>query len=290
MPVRRAMIGVLGLAAVMFAAAGTPVHAGGSKPQRIVSLNLCVDQLLLDVVARERIAGLSFLAADPSMSAMHEAAKDIPALGNSAEEILALDPDLILAGEYSTPATVDLLRRLGRRVVTVPMASSFEDIRTAVRVVAEATGDGEKGGAVIAAFDQRLTGVQSRLVGPRRTAVAMQVNSLTSGPGSLVDEVLDAAGYENVARTAKLGRGGQMPLERLVASPPDLIVMANAGDDFRTVLGDNLRHPSFQRLTDRQMSIHLPMSKWLCGTPRIVEAVEDLQALSPKLAARQRLQ
>lgn len=279
-----------GIAAAIAISVTLPVRAEPAGPQRIVSLNLCADQLLLDLVPRERIAGLSFLASDPSMSVMHETARGLPALQGSAEEILALNPDLIVAGEYSTPATVDLLRRLGRRVVIVPMASSFEEIRAAVRVVAEAVGDADRGTTAIAAFDQSLNAVRQSLTGPRRTAVAMQVNSLASGPGSLVDEVLDAAGYENVARTHKLGRGGSLPLERLVITPPDLIVLANSGDDFRTVLGDNLRHPSFVRLTGSQMSVHLPMSQWLCGTPRIVTVVEQLRALSPKLAARGRVQ
>ncbi len=277
-------------AAVISTAAAPPSRTADLVPQRIVSLNLCIDQLVLDLVPRERIAGLSFLAADPSMSVMHEAANGIPGLQGSAEEILALNPDLILAGEYSTKATVDLLRRLGHRVVTVPMASSFEDIRKAVRIVAEAAGDSARGTQAIADFDRSLADIQTKATLPRITAVAMQVNSLASGPGSLIDEVLEAAGYENIARTAILGRGGYLPLERLVTAPPDLIVLANSGDDFRTVLGDNLRHPSFVRLTGSQMSVHLPMAQWLCGTPRIVSAVKTLRDLSPKLAARGRLQ
>ena len=264
--------------ALAFAA---PALAGETpqKPQRIVSLNLCVDQILLDLVPRERLQGLSFLAADPSMSLLHREAKGIAAIRGEAEEVLSLEPDLVLAGEYTTGATVDLLRRLGRRVEVVPMASSFAAIRDVVRKVAKLTGEETSGERMIAEFDRRLDA--SRAIdgpAPRPRAVAFQVNSLASGPGSLVDEVLLTAGFENVARKARLGPGGRMPLESLISDPPDVIVRANSARDFRTVLGDNLRHPAFKALEQERPSIHMPMNEWLCGTTHIVKAVARLAA------------
>jgi iron complex transport system substrate-binding protein len=137
-------------------------------------------------------------------------------------------------------------------------------------------------------FDRRLAKATGQASGARPTAVAMQVNSLASGPGSLVDEVLTAGGFDNIARVAesqgKLGPGGRLPLETLLLAPPDIIVLANSPADFRTVLGDNLRHPAFTRLAAGRPSVHLPMRTWLCGTPAIVEAVEKLAALRAALA------
>lgn len=265
-------------------------QAEAGQPRRIVSLNLCVDQVLLDLVPRERIAGLSFLAADPSMSMMAREAEGLPAVRGSAEEILALDPDLILAGEYTTAATVDLLRRLGRRVEIVPMASSFDGIRRVVMLVGGLTGETDRADALVKAFDQRLAEVKARAVVrsealPTR-AVAIQVNSLASGEGSLVDEVLREAGFENVARSRKLGPAGQLPLESLIADPPDVIVRANSSADFRTVLADNLRHPAFRALDASRPSVTIPMNEWLCGTPRIVDAVERLAVAREQLHHR----
>jgi iron complex transport system substrate-binding protein len=114
----------------------------------------------------------------------------------------------------------------------------------------------------------------------------MQVNSLASGAGSLVDEVLREAGFDNQAATAKLGPAGRMPLEMLIADPPEVIVRANAAQDFRTVLGDNLRHPAFKALESSRPSVHMPMNEWLCGTPRIVQAVERLATAREELHQR----
>jgi iron complex transport system substrate-binding protein len=260
------------------------------KPQRIVSLNLCIDQMLLDIVPRERIAGLSFLATDPSMSLMHREATGILGVRGSAEEILALEPDLVIAGEYTTAATVALLRRLGRRVEVVSMATSFDQIRAIVRQLSALTGETERGERLIADFDRRLSDVKTRAVarseGPRPRALAMQVNSLASGEGSLVDEVLREAGFDNLASSVKLGPAGRLPLEMLIANPPEVIVRANAAQDFRTVLGDNLRHPAFMALQTSRPSVHMPMNEWLCGTPRIVQAVERLATAREELNHR----
>ncbi len=262
--------------------------SAAAEPQRIVSLNLCTDQILLDLVPRERIAALSFLAGDATMSPRVADAKGLPLVQGAAEEVLTFDPDLILAGTSSTPATVNLLERLGRRVVKVPMASSFEEIRVAVRLVAEAVGEPERGRTVIANFDRRLAAASSTSDGKSPSIVAMQVNSLASGPGSLLDEVFSAAGYHNMARDAeaagKLGPAGRLPLETLLLQPPDLVVLANAPGDFRTVLGDNLRHPAFEQLLRNHPNVHLPMSTWLCGTPAIAEAVERLAAVRGTLS------
>lgn len=267
--------GVLAIACTHSLAAAEP-----QKPQRIVSLNLCVDQILLDLVPREHIGAVSFLAADPSMSLVAEEARGLHTVRGSAEEILELDPDLVLAGEYTTAATVDLLRRLGQRVEIVPMATSFAEIREVVRLIGRLTNQDQRAEALVADFNMRLADVKARAVvrsqAPRPRAVAMQVNSLASGEGSLVDEVLAEAGFDNVARNAKLGPAGRMPLEKLISDPPDVIVRANDAADFRTVLGDNLRHPAFRTLEATRPSVHIPMNEWLCGTPRIVQAVERL--------------
>ena len=255
---------------------GAAAHAESiSAPRRIVSLNLCTDQILVDLVPRERIAGLSFLAADPSVSAVARHVAGIPTLRGEAEEVLATDADLVVSAAYSTPATLALLRRLGRRVVVAPLASSFQDIRSVIRVLAEAVGDEPRGETMIADFDRRLQALQAR--DPRRpTALALQVGSLVSSGGSLVDEAMTWVGLDNDAGRRTLGRGGRLPLESLIAAPPDLVVLANDPGEFRTAAADNLRHPALKALLAGKPHISLPLPTWLCGSPSILTAVERL--------------
>lgn len=275
------MRGVLKFAATLAGvalAATAPGAAAADAPRRIVSLNLCTDQLLAELVPPERIVGISTLGSDPTLSATAAKLARFPKMKGSAEEVLALKPDLVIAGEYTTGASVELLRRLGQKVLVVPLATDFEGLRQTLRLMADAVGEPARGEVIIADFDERLRSARS-LVPSRPTAIAYQVNSLVSGPQSLVDAALEAAGYHNLARDLKLGPTGRLPLEQLIATPPDLIVLANAPNDFQTVLADNLRHPAFADLLRRRPNVHLPMPYWMCATPKLAEAVEILASM-----------
>ena len=113
-------------------------NVGAAPPQRIVSINICGDLLALSLAPRARIASVTFLAADPRMSPIAEAADGIPLNYGKAEEVLAFEPDLVLAGRHTTRATVALLERLGYPVIKLDIAQSLDDVRAQIRVAAAA--------------------------------------------------------------------------------------------------------------------------------------------------------
>ena len=248
----------------------------GEPPRRIVSMNLCTDQLLLMLVEPSRIAAVSHLARDPSLSALAEEARRFPIVHSNAEEVLRADPDLVLAGPWTTRATVDLLRRLGRTVAIVPLAQDLDGVRAGVREVARLTGTEARGEEIVAAFDRRRMEIERLAAREERTAVVYHVAGLASGTGTLADAVLRAAGLRNAAQAARLDAKGALALERLVAEPPDLIVLGHAEDEYRTVQADNLRHPALARLLARVPSAHVPQRLMICPSPRVLDAVELL--------------
>jgi iron complex transport system substrate-binding protein len=256
-------------------------------PRRIISLDLCTDQLLVELVDRSRIAAVTHLLGDTSVSAIPEKARGIPITHGGAEDVLRYDPDLVLAGPFGVSATVDLLRRLGLKLVIVPLPNGIDGVRASVRAVAAAVGEQDKGEAMVAAFDRRLSAL-ARPVGPPPTAVIYQIGGTVSGPGSLADAALAAAGFRNMSATYRLTRGGQVPLESLVARPPDLLVLASNIEEYRTALADNLRHPIIRQLRQRGASLELPWRHWLCGTPHIVDAIELLASARADIEARRR--
>ena len=273
--------------ALLLAADGAlaDVAAPKSPPQRIVSLNLCVDQILVDLVSRGRIAALTHLATDPDVSAVVEQARGIPSTRGEAEVVLGLDPDLVIAGPYGVTATVSMLERLGRRVVKVQLANDLDGVRESVREVAAAVGETVRGETVIADFDARLTRAAVGHGTAAPSALVYQVNSLASGPGSLDDAVLRAAGYRNHSAVLGLGRGGGLPLEALVANPPDLLVLSGPVEQHRTVVAENLRHPALAAVRRARPSVVLPWRTFLCGTPHVADAVEQLSAARRDVAA-----
>jgi iron complex transport system substrate-binding protein len=277
-----------GLACAAHAFAAGPTYAGDAvQPSRIVSLDLCTDQLLVELVDRGRIAAVTHLLGDASVSAIPDKARGIPITHGAAEDVLRYDPDLVLAGPFGVSATVNLLRRLGRNVVVLLQPQDLDGVRASVRAVAAAVGEDGKGEALVADFDRRLSALVT-FAGPPVTAVIYQIGGTVSGPGSLADAALAAAGFRNMSAAYRLTRGGQVPLELLVAKPPDLLVLASNADEYRTALADNLRHPIIRLLRQRGASLELPWRYWLCGTPHIVDAIELLVAARAGIEAGRR--
>ena len=251
-----------------------------------MSLNLCTDQILIDLVPADRIRALSHVAADAASSSIADRAAAFTRIRGDAEEVLALDPDLIVTTEFSTPTTVSLLERLGRRVVKVPFSHDLDGVRTAVARIAEAVGAIDTGKSLIANLDRQLATLASTPhVGPVPTAVIYQVNSLVSGAGTLEDEALRIAGFRNLAPELSLDPGGRAALEAIVAHPPDLLVLSGPSGEYRTVVADNLTHPALAAVMRQRATLVVPWRHWLCGTPYIADAIEALVAARRRLAS-----
>jgi iron complex transport system substrate-binding protein len=169
--------------------------------------------------------------------------------------------------------------------VVVPQATDFEGVRASLRAVAAAVGERAKGEAMIAAFDRRLAELPPARPGPAASAVVYEVGGVVAVGGSLADAVLTAAGLRNMAAEYRRTRSGQVPLELLLARPPDLVVLSGAGR-YRTVAADNLRHPALRSLRRGRASIELPWQLLLCGTPHVADAVARLAEARARLEAR----
>lgn len=272
-----------GLALVTLVAAGIALarSAGAAPPARIVSLNVCSDQILIDLVPRSRIAAVTHLATDPLTAAHPERAQGLPFVRGTAEEVLARDPDLVVAGEWSTPATIDVLRRLGRRVETVPQPQTFDGVRALIVRLGALVEEPAAAARLIAAMDERIAAARARLVpdGSRRTALVYQVNNYASATDSLIGEALTLAGFVS-AEPARGGRlAGRVGVETIVSNPPDLLVLASGPTTYRTAVADNLRHPALATLARTTPAIVVPWPLWLCGTHHAAEAVERLAAM-----------
>ena len=119
------------------------------KPQRIVSINICTDQLLIKLVDQKRIASLSRLASDPRSSWIGAEASNLHLNRGTAEEVITLNPDLIITSAFSFRPTVTILEQLGYRVIQLPIAKSLDEISSNLRILANAVGEPDRGSATV---------------------------------------------------------------------------------------------------------------------------------------------
>jgi iron complex transport system substrate-binding protein len=254
-----------------------------AKPIRIVSLDLCTDQLLVELVDRARIAAVTHLAADPTVSAIPEKARGIPTMTGLD---LASRVSTRERYEWSKPVEACSPSEIVARPPEPRHHVVAYDFGIKHRRSPVATAGAEpQGEALIAVSTGAWRVAASRRSRPRPSSIGQRHGI---GPGSLTDAALAAAGYRNMAGDYHLTRGGRAPLEVLLADPPDLLVLSSGAEEYRTALADNLRHPALRLLRQRQASIELPWRHWLCGTPHVVEAVERLAEARARIGARGR--
>ncbi|TCP44246.1 ABC transporter substrate-binding protein [Rhodovulum marinum] len=256
-------------AALAFAGAAALAEA----PRRVVSINLCTDQLAMLVAAPGQLVSVSDLAADPRSSAMAEAARAFPANRGGAEEILALRPDLVLAGRFSDPATLSMLRRLGIPVEQFDLTRSLDEIPAQIRQAGRALDREARAEALVAAFQARRAEL-AQSTGDRPVAAIFHPNGFTQGAGTLSDDIMAQAGFDNLA--ARLGRrgGGRLSLEDLVMADPDLLVVSRPYPATSRA-EEILTHPAL-RATRAARAPAFTGPDWTCGTPLVLDAVARL--------------
>ncbi|WP_456389060.1 ABC transporter substrate-binding protein [Profundibacter sp.] len=254
-------------------------------PVRVVSVNLCTDQLALMLAAPGQLVSVSRLAHDPDSSAMVRAARKLPTNGSGAEETYLLAPDLVLAGTYTSGDTVQMLRNLGIQVEIFAPARSLQDIPALLAQMGTALGRENEAAARIAAFRAELDALDDA-TGPRPRAALYYVNSYTTGDRTLAGDILATAGFANVAVEAGLHHGGTLALEQLVLLQPDVIV---TGRDYpgQARAEDNLNHPALRALADTVLAATLTDRDWICGTPLVLGALRDMRDLRLEYEATQ---
>lgn len=260
----------LSLAAALALWAGAAVAA---PPERVVSMNLCTDQLAMLLADPGQLVSVSHLALDPLSSAMVEEARAYPVNRGGAEQIYLMHPDLVLAGTYTSRASVDLLRGLGVQVVEIPPADRLSDVADHLRLIGAALGHPARAEAMATAFETELAALPA--VTDRIGAAMYYPNGYTAGSGTLSDQILTLTGFANVGAEAGLTGGGILPLERLVMAAPDLIVTSTPYPG-ASRSEEILTHPALASLRRDAAQARVRDADWVCGTPHVLNAIRTM--------------
>lgn len=245
-------------------------------PSRVVSINLCTDQLAMLLAAPGQLISVSHIARDARVSAMAEEAHTVPINHGAAEEIYLLRPDLVLASTFTSPATVHMLRQLGIAVEIVPPSNSLDDVPDRIIQLGAALGRESLAADMVAAYGARRIALQTT-GGPRPRAALYAANGYTSGQQTLAGQILDAAGLTNIAGELGYTYSGVLPLEHLALAEPDMLI-ASTPYPRPSRAEEILDHPVVRRLAARTNTTQIRDADWVCGTPHVLNAVEAVAA------------
>ncbi len=213
-----------------------------TKPMRIMSLSLCTDLLLLQLVPRSRIASVTYVAHGGAQALFPGADKGVAVNHGAAEDIIAEKPDLILASDYAAPATLRLAARALRTpVVQVQNANSFAEIRQTIRQVGAAVGEPERAEGLIRRMDATLAEIGKTPLRKPLRVVAWGGGDSVPGKGTLANTVIEAAGGVNIAATPD-GYYSTFDVEQLLLADPDALVYARPPFSEPSLRGDEGQH------------------------------------------------
>lgn len=256
-----------------------PMRAHASP--RVLSLDHCADQYVLALAPHDKIVGVS-KRADDADSAMRARAAGVPLRRPDLEDSLASRAEVAVVNWVADPKLTERLRARGVEVVRVGEANSFADIRRNIRQVAAALGESARGEALIARMDAELARSAGAWKGER--AVYLTPGGFTAGSGTLVGEILKAAGLTN----AETRPGYQSAsLETLALHPPEAVVLGFF-DTFQ-LAGDSWgvgRHAVMRRIVRERAVASLPGELLGCPDWTAADAVALLASKAPQRAGR----
>lgn len=267
-----ALAGALPLAGLAQGQGNVTATAAAPGPRRIVSLNLCADQYLLALADRGQIAGLTHNADNPQMSAAAAQARGLRRLGQSAEEVLAIEPDLVVGMPARRSAVMPALKARNYPALDLRSADSFATIVEQTRTVAAAVGRLERGNALVAQMERELAALPSP--GRGRVAAYYQRRGFLTGTDTLIDDLMRRAGLVNLAETLGKPPLSQMSIEEMVAAQPDFIIVESGTDRVVDQGTEMLHHPALRDIP----RIRLPQAWTVCGGPAYVQAARSLVA------------
>ena len=252
------------LAAALPVAATPPT---GATPQRVVSLNLCSDELALSLAAPGQLVGVSRLGADPDETSLAARASGLSINRGRVTDVIGLAPDLVLTsgGDPNAAATA---RRLGIAALEVPEPRSLADVRANIRRVAAALGRAPAGEALIAEMATQLGTPETHPT----AALLVGGGGLTISPHGLAAAYLRQAGLvqQDVPR-------GQISLERLLSNPPQLLVISNYRSAQYSGNQNWLAHPALAHLPARTRRIETDGRAWTCLGPPLAAEIARLR-------------
>ncbi|MBT2969169.1 MAG: hypothetical protein B6D72_01965 [gamma proteobacterium symbiont of Ctena orbiculata] len=246
-------------------------------PRRVVSVNLCSDQLLLLLADPRQVASVSHLATEPASSFVAEQAARYPVNHARAEEIIRLEPDLILVTPHTNPRLRTTLEQLGYTLHQLFLGHRLEDIVADIRQLAARLGQVSRGESLIAGMQRRLQSHLPDSAKPSPTAIFYQPRGYTSGSGTLQDEALRLAGWNNLAAQHGVEGYAPVPLEEILLWQPETLFTSAYTKTGDSLAERQLGHPALQRLLAQRPLREIPYKYWICPGPMLAEAVELLR-------------
>ena len=220
-------------------------------PKRILALSSASDTILLGLVEPDRLVGINTLSTYEEYSLEAKRAK-LAMSSYPLEKIIALEPDLVIAPDYTSADIIAGLRHMGIPTVVVPTGTTVESVIKNVTDIAHIVGEDEKGQF----YEQKI---RRELEQMKRLGTSIPLNQRKSvlfvssmdgytGTGSLFDDMCKYMSIYNAPDLLGLPPRTPFGDERVLAMDPDYIFIPSYKGMDKNLASRYLDNPAFQNL------------------------------------------
>lgn len=253
--------------------------------RRVVSLAPSNTEILFAVGAGDAVVGVTTFCNYPAEAARRAKVGGFAAGTISLETLVALRPDLVLAGDQDQRAVVDSLEALRVPVISVK-ARDFDGLYQSIELIGRVTGKAAEASELVAGLRRRVTAVEDRVAarGPApRWRVYWEVFDapvMTAGRRSIIGQLIEKAGGVNVFSDLA-EEYATVSMEAVVARNPQVILAPdmNKGDP---LTAEKLRRrPGWERIEAVRQGRVAVVSADLTSRPgpRLVAGLEQVAAV-----------
>jgi len=258
------------------------------KPQRIVSLMLGTDEILLDMVAPERIVAITKFADDPGISNVVRKASGIRGriTDVTVENVLSYQPDLVIAADVMYQDVYRALWDMGVPIYVYNNIRSLTDIRQGIEAVGKAVGEPAAAEKLMQKMDGTLAEIQQRVASipksQQKNVLWLSAMGIRGGKGSLFDSMCEHAGVINGSAAAGLAKDDVLSKENIIKINPDIFLMPRWSyqgqvdiGKFRSEIVDDPALQTVKAIKNKQL-LNVPDRYLYCSSHYIADGVRAI--------------
>ena len=258
------------------------------KPERIVSLSISTDEILLDLVEPKRIVALTKYVDDEGISNATDKAKAVKGRvqAGNPEAILALRPDLILLPDFSSADTIQSLREMQQPVYVYKTPYNLADVRACIKELGQVVGEAAAAQLILQRMEARLNQLQQKM-GPipateQKRVIFMSDKGAYYSPEHSFNDICKHAQVVNALSQLHFAKPITVGQEEIVRLNPDAFILSgwvDSTDQEPAALAHNLsQDPSYAsvKAVKNKAIYTLPAKHLLCLSQYMVEASYDL--------------
>lgn len=246
------------------------------RPDEIVVLQPSAAQTVWELDARDRVVGAPVAPYTDYLTGIEdkENVLNLDEFAVNREAVVELDADIVLAPNIVPDETVDQLRDANQTVFKFEFGTSLEFIADKTALTGRLIGSCEEAAAVNEEYWDRIDSAREGTGDRDAPRVLHYSDGFSAGTGTFIDEVITAAGGENIAAENGIEGYGQVNDEAVVEWNPEVIVVADDGPG----VPDSAGFESTFAVRNDQVAV-VDGNYLSQPAPRIAIAIEDVAAV-----------